>query len=229
MFRFRGRKPVRGLVSWSWVATSLLVSGIGCGNSTGGGSTNSNGGTGGGAALCVPGIQIACACSNGAKGAQACKADGSGFGACLCSSPAGGGSSSMASGGQPTAGDTAAGAAGEGGDSGAGAGGEAGATLGSDFPEDPIVDDGVPADAPELFAAAADTLTSPLCVLEPQLSSGSVPGAMFPSNWLRPRFRLAAADFDLYEIRLHSAAESNDLVVYTKKMTWYLPNDIWQG
>src|SRR6187402_3219435 len=111
MSRLRGRKPFRGLVSWSWVAASLLVCGVGCGNSNG--ATNSNGGTGGGAALCVPGIQIACACSNGAKGAQACKADGSGFGACVCSSPAGGGSSSMGSGGQPTAGDTAAGAAGE--------------------------------------------------------------------------------------------------------------------
>jgi hypothetical protein len=125
----------------------------------------------------------------------------------------------------------AAGAAGEAGDSEAGAGGEAGALPGtaSDFPEQPILEDGVPADAPELFAAATDTLTSPLCVLEPQLSSGSVPGAMFPSNWLRPRFRLAAADFDLYEIRLHSAAERNDLVVYTTEKSWYLPKSIWQG
>ncbi|MEI9936872.1 MAG: hypothetical protein WDO69_06590 [Pseudomonadota bacterium] len=99
----------------------------------------------------------------------------------------------------------------------------------SDFPEPPILEDGVPADAPELFATATDDLTSPLCVLEPQLSSGSVPGAMFPSNWLRPRFRVAAADFDLYQIRLHSAAERDDLVVYTTKKTWYLPKDIWRG
>jgi len=80
-----------------------------------------------------------------------------------------------------------------------------------------------------LFAAASDSLTSPLCVLEPQLSSGRVPGAMFPSNWLRPRFRVAAANFDLYEIRLHSAAERNDLLVYTTKKTWYLPKGIWHG
>jgi len=224
--------PLRGSGTWSWVVASLLVSGFACGHSSD--SANAHGGSGGGAALCVPGRQVACACSNGATGAQACKTDATGFGACVCSPEAGGGrSGGGGSGGAPTAGGTAAGAAGEGGDSGgdAGAGGEAGSRLGTagDLPEQPILEDGVPPNAPELFGVATDSLTSPLCVLEPQLSSSSAPGAMFPSNWLRPRFRVAAADFDLYEIRLHSDAERHDLVVYTRQRTWYLPQDIWHG
>ena len=101
--------------------------------------------------------------------------------------------------------------------------------IGADFPETPIIEAGVPTDAPELFDAAPDTSTDPLCVLEPQLSAGATPGAMFPSNWLRPRFRVAAADFDLFQIRLHSAAESHDLVIYTTAKTWYLPKEIWSG
>ena len=229
MTHTRGSKQLRGVATWSWVVATLLVAGFSCGNSSD--PAHSNAGAGGGAALCVPGIQIACACTNGADGAQACKADGSGFGACVCSPTASGGAPGAGSGGaHPTAGATATGGtnaseAGEAGNSEAGAGEEAGASPGpaSDFPEQPILEAGVPADAPALFAAAADTLTSPLCVLEPQLSSGNLPGAMFPSNWLRPRFRLAAADFDLYQIRLHSAAEQNDLVVYTTEKSWYLP------
>ncbi|HYQ42614.1 MAG TPA: hypothetical protein VER11_11625, partial [Polyangiaceae bacterium] len=123
------------------------------------------------------------------------------------------------------------GEAGAGGENQAGAGGDGAVTPGTatDFPEQPILVDGVPANAPELFAAAKDTSTNPLCVLEPQLSAGTVPGAMFPSNWLRPRFRVAAVNFDLYEIRLQSAAERNELVVYTRQKTWYLPKAIWRG
>jgi hypothetical protein len=52
---------------------------------------------------------------------------------------------------------------------------------------------------------------------------------MFPSNWLRPRFRLAAGSFDLFEIRLRAVAEKHELVVYTTKPTWYLPKAIWRG
>lgn len=220
MLNARRREQVRGVAAWSWVVGVPLVCGLGCGHSSDSG--NSNGGTGGAGILCVPGIQVACSCTSGADGAQACKPDGSGFGACLCGSDAGGGSHggmSGAGGGSATAGsmpaagaagESEAGAAGEG-----GAGGEVGALFGdaNDFPKQAIVEDGVPANVPDLFAAASDSLTSPLCVLEPQLSSGRVPGAMFPSNWLRPRFRVAAANFDLYEIRLHSAAERNDLLV----------------
>ncbi len=40
---------------------------------------------------CIAGLQIECACPGAAKGAQACLADGSGFGECQCGGPAGSG------------------------------------------------------------------------------------------------------------------------------------------
>ena len=107
-----------------------------------------------------------------------------------------------------------------------------------DFPTAPIMGDGVPMNAAELFGDADNVTTgSALCVLEPQLSAGSKPGAMLPANWVRPRFRVAApADIDLLEIRIHSPVEANDLVAYTKYVpaagvapSWYLPKEIWAG
>jgi hypothetical protein len=56
----------------------------------GGASTGADGS--GSGPLCVPGQQIACACPDGAKGAQACLPDGSAFGACEgCGATGGGG------------------------------------------------------------------------------------------------------------------------------------------
>jgi hypothetical protein len=97
----------------------------------------------------------------------------------------------------------------------------------TDFPAEPIVEANVPANAPTLFGAA-DTFasSSPPCVLEPQLSSGSTPGALFPANWLRPRFRFTATG-DLFEIRVTSEVQRNDLVAYTKTPLWTMPADIW--
>jgi len=108
----------------------------------------------------------------------------------------------------------------------------------NDFPTAPIMGDGVPMNAAELFGDAGNvTMGSALCVLEPQLSAGGKPGAMLPANWVRPRIRVAApADIDLLEIRIHSPAEANDLVAYTKYVpaagvapSWYLPKEIWAG
>jgi hypothetical protein len=99
----------------------------------------------------------------------------------------------------------------------------------TDFPKDPLMGDGVPANAAALFGAADNFGPGTLCVLEPQLSAGDKEGAMIPANWVRPRFRVAAQGLDLFEIRIHSAAEKNDLVAYTKQTTWYLPKDIWAG
>ncbi len=107
----------------------------------------------------------------------------------------------------------------------------------TDFPAAPILGEGVPANAAELFAAEGFTAGS-LCMLEPQLSSEGKEGAMIPANWVRPRFRVAApAGIDLLEIRLHSPAEKNDLVAYTlysskagsPAPSWYLPKEIWAG
>lgn len=109
----------------------------------------------------------------------------------------------------------------------------------TDFPGQPIMGDGVPANAATLFGDPTKFTAGGLCALEPQLSTGDgKPGAMLPANWVRPRFRvLAPAGIDLLEIRIHSPAEANDLVAYTTYKpgtngaapSWYLPKQIWAG
>ncbi len=107
-----------------------------------------------------------------------------------------------------------------------------------DFPEQPVMGEGVPANVATLFGAADNFTAGGLCALEPQLSAGDKPGAMIPANWTRPRFRvMAPAGIDVLEIRIHSAAEAHDLVAYTPyKLTaggaapsWYIPKEIWAG
>jgi hypothetical protein len=113
-----------------------------------------------------------------------------------------------------------------------------GAGTCTDFPSAPIVGAGVVANAATLFGAATNFTAGSLCALEPTLSSGTTPGAMIPANWVRPRFRvMAPAGIDTLEIRIHSAAEMNDLVAYTtyklgpngEAPSWYLPKAIWTG
>lgn len=96
----------------------------------------------------------------------------------------------------------------------------------TDFPAEPIIEGDVPADAASLFGAPDDFGGSPPCVLEPQLSSGSTPGALFPPNWLRPRFRFTASG-DLFEIRVTSPVQRHPLVVYTRTPLWTMPAEIW--
>ena len=78
----------------------------------------------------------------------------------------------------------------------------------TDFPAAPIIDAMAPAGSPAIFGAAGSgSATGGPCLLEPAI------GALFPANWLRPRFRVAAAaGQDLFEIRLHAANQANDLV-----------------
>jgi hypothetical protein len=90
-----------------------------------------------------------------------------------------------------------------------------------DFPAAPIFADGAPSNAAEIFGATAASAAGP-CVLEPE------PGTLFPSNWLRPRFRVAPAGGEtLFELRLHADAQAHDLVVYTTKTTWTMPAAMW--
>jgi hypothetical protein len=101
-----------------------------------------------------------------------------------------------------------------------------------DFPATPVMDTTAPtappANAAALFGAANNMGTSGACVLEPQLAQGTDPGALFPANWLRPRFRFQPlAGENLWEIRLHADAEANDFVVYTTSTTYALPKDVW--
>lgn len=92
-----------------------------------------------------------------------------------------------------------------------------------DFPAAPILDGSAPKSAASLFAAAGTPSGGP-CVAEPQV------GSLFPRNFLRPRFRLVApAGHDLFEIRLKTEAEKNELVVYTTSSTFVLPAEIWTG
>jgi hypothetical protein len=71
---------------WPHIAMVALLAGYGDSNQiSNGGSTSgstSSGSSSGMGALCVPGQQIECACPGGGKGAQKCRADGTGFEAC---------------------------------------------------------------------------------------------------------------------------------------------------
>jgi hypothetical protein len=105
----------------------------------------------------------------------------------------------------------------------------------SDFPATPIVDDAsdagatavaaAPSNSATLFGAAAATdggSNAGPCVFEPEV------GTLFPNNWLRPSFAYApVAGQNLFEIRLHTAKETNDLVVYTRSTRWTMPKTMW--
>jgi hypothetical protein len=80
-----------------------------------------------------------------------------------------------------------------------------------------------PSGSPGLFGPAGSGASSGgPCLIEPEV------GSLFPRNWLRPRFRFAAAAGEnLFEIRLHTTAEKSDLVAYTTDTTWTIPADVW--
>ena len=100
-----------------------------------------------------------------------------------------------------------------------------------DFPSAPLIDakpdDGspaTPADAASHFTATGLGTGGP-CVTEPS------DGTLIPQNWLRPRFRYAPASANqtLFEIRLHTPRQANDLLVYTTSKTWKMPNAMWDA
>ena len=92
----------------------------------------------------------------------------------------------------------------------------------TDFPATPILDGTAPASSPTLFPAGGGG--GGPCLVEPE------PGALFPSNWLRPRFRyLPASGENLFELRVHAAREVNDLVVYTSNPSWTMPQSMWRA
>jgi hypothetical protein len=100
-----------------------------------------------------------------------------------------------------------------------------------DFPAMPIIDspDGgamaAPATSPTLFGGPTQGAQSGgPCLIEPEVNS------LFPNNWLRPRFTwIAASGENLFELRLHVANQSNDLVVYTAQSSWTMPKSMWDG
>ncbi|HEX4446567.1 MAG TPA: hypothetical protein VH044_07525, partial [Polyangiaceae bacterium] len=100
-----------------------------------------------------------------------------------------------------------------------------------DFPAAPIVDampdDGSPATPQDAASHFSDPgLASPgPCVTEPS------DGTLIPQNWLRPRFAYKPADGHqtLFEIRLHTPRQQNDLLVYTTSKTWKMPKATWDA
>lgn len=80
----------------------------------------------------------------------------------------------------------------------------------------------VPGNPSSLFGNPAST--GGPCLLEPQ------DGTLFPNGWLRPRISFASpsGNANVFQIRLHSAAEQNDLVVYTTNTYYTLDATTWQ-
>lgn len=86
----------------------------------------------------------------------------------------------------------------------------------------PILDTGTPANAAALFSAA-DVGTQGPCLYEPE------PGALFPNNWMRLRFRFNTSNQEnLFEIKLVIPHETSPLVIYTTQSTYTLDAMTWQ-
>jgi hypothetical protein len=95
------------------------------------------------------------------------------------------------------------------------------------FPSEPIYDGVDPTEVAAFTEDGAFTGTS-LCVFEPHLSDAKGAGALYPMNWLRPRFRWAGTGTEtVYEIRLRAAGQNSDLKVYTHGTQWLMPQDLW--
>jgi hypothetical protein len=98
----------------------------------------------------------------------------------------------------------------------------------NDFPQ-PILDNpnggtqAVPPNAPSLFGPPSQgAQTGGPCLVEPEI------GALYPKNWLRPRFRWnAPSGQNLFELRLHAQNQATDLVVYTTATSWTMPLAVW--
>jgi hypothetical protein len=115
---------------------------------------------------------------------------------------------------------------------GTGGGGVGGSSVGGfgtgnaqAFPEDPILDGSAPADSATLFGDATNGNPSGgPCLVEPEM------GALYPNNWLTPRFVFQpVAGQNLFEIRLQAASQDNDLVLYTSASEWTMPASLWQA
>jgi mono/diheme cytochrome c family protein len=82
-----------------------------------------------------------------------------------------------------------------------------------------------PPDAPALFGPpeGGEPSGGP-CLVDPEDQ------ALFPSNWLPPRFRFVpVAGQNLFEIRVHTDSEPSDLVVYTAHTSWTMPAAMWSA
>jgi hypothetical protein len=94
-------------------------------------------------------------------------------------------------------------------------------TIRDDFPT-PIFDTGAPMNAPGLFGTDAGGAMGGPCLFEPEM------GSLFPTNWLRPRFRFNAAHGEnLFEIKLTVPNQVHPLVIYTTQSGYKLDKAAW--
>ncbi len=94
----------------------------------------------------------------------------------------------------------------------------------TDFPETPSFENGATPDAQTKFGDASTGGPAAACITEP------ANGSLVPRNWWRPRIHFTPqAGEGLFEIRVHADAEKNDLVVYTTKNSYLMPQAAWQG
>jgi hypothetical protein len=93
-----------------------------------------------------------------------------------------------------------------------------------DFSVAPVFEGNAPTNAPALFGDPSNgTATGGPCLSEPADHS------LYPKNWLRPRVLWApSGGQSLFEVRVHSDGEANDLVVYTTSTSWTMPKALWQ-
>ncbi len=95
-----------------------------------------------------------------------------------------------------------------------------------DFPSAPIEDPlASPSGSPAtLFGApGSGATTGGPCLVEP------ADGALYPKNWLRPRvyWTPGSSSQTVFEVRVHSDVETNDLVVYTTNNYYALDESLW--
>ena len=94
----------------------------------------------------------------------------------------------------------------------------------TDFQDTPVLDGAATADAASKFGAATSGGPSAVCITEP------MNGSLVPRNWWRPRVHFTPQPGEtLFEIRFHADVEKNDLVVYTTKSSYLMPEAAWQG
>lgn len=106
-------------------------------------------------------------------------------------------------------------------------GGDVGCPNGCAFGAEPLFAADV--SLADVAAFDADATFQPgVCVVEPQLSTATTPGTLFPRNWLRPRFRwTGGGNESIWEIRLSNPDQPDTLRAYTRDTQWLLPADIW--
>ncbi len=116
-------------------------------------------------------------------------------------------------------------ATGQGGSFGGGGSGGFGGSVPSDyedFPEEPIIDDGLPDDIADLFEGAVGSDTGGPCLAEPTLE------AMVPRNWTPLYFEWQPpAEQNVFELRLSVENQVNDLVVYTTASSFAMSAQMW--